>query len=573
MKPDRLLQHFDQLAEAPDAVPRLRRFILDLAVRGKLVEQDLTDEPAAELLKRIDAEKKRLAKAGEIRREKPLPPVDEDTAPIIFTIPASWEWVPIRRIAPDRGQKIPNKEFSYVDVSAIDKERGIITEPQVLAPDEAPSRARKIVQKGDVIYSCVRPYLLNIAVVDKEFEPEPIVSTAFAVLNGLSLVLPRYLWIVLRSPYFVGCVEVKMRGQAYPAINDGDFAPLPVPLPPLAEQHRIVAKVDELMELCDELEAAQAKRERRRDRLVAATLHGLNNGDASADPGARPTFQDSAHFYFNHLPRLTTCPDHIRQLRQTILNLAVRGKLVEQGLKEEWASRLFGRIQQGQQHLIESGEIRRQQPMPSICTEETPYTVPVSWKWVRLGDLAAEITSGSRGWAEYYSSAGSKFIRAQNIRFGYLDLKAIAHVELPASGEGKRTAARKGDLLIVITGAGVTNPGMLDQDIGEAFVSQHVGLVSPIERATSRWLLTCLMATTACRGELLEKAYGAGKPGLNLDTIRMLRIPLPPLAEQHRIVAKVDELMALCDELEARLTTTATTRRQLLEAALYEAIN
>lgn len=180
----------------------------------------------------------------------------------------------------DRGQKIPDKEFLYIDVSAIDKERGKIAEPLVLPPDAAPSRARKIVQKGDVIYSCVRPYLLNIAVVDKEYRPEPIVSTAFAVLNGFGMVVPRYLWVVLRSPFFVICVEEKMRGQAYPAINDRDFAPLPFPLPPLAEQHRIVAKVDELMALCDELESQLTKSAAIRSQLLEATLHSaLTGGD------------------------------------------------------------------------------------------------------------------------------------------------------------------------------------------------------------------------------------------------------------------------------------------------------
>ncbi|MGC2064291.1 MAG: restriction endonuclease subunit S, partial [Thermodesulfovibrionales bacterium] len=238
MNPERLLQNFDRLIDTPDAVPRLRRFILDLAVRGKLVEQDPEDEPAGELLKRIEGEKQRLLKAGKKQKNISHQPIDDED--VLFVLPDSWVWTTIRQITIDRGQKVPNKKFSYIDVSAIDKEQGKIGQPQILTPDVAPSRARKLVQKGDVLYSCVRPYLLNIAIVDVEYKPEPIVSTAFAVLNGLGLVLPRYLWIVLRCPYFVTRVEEKMRGQAYPAINDRDFAPLPVPLPPLAEQHRIV---------------------------------------------------------------------------------------------------------------------------------------------------------------------------------------------------------------------------------------------------------------------------------------------------------------------------------------------
>ena len=229
MNAQRLLQHFERIAEAPDAVPRLRRFILDLAVRGKLVEQDPKDEPAAELLRRIRAEKERLVKDGKISKEKLLPLVNEDETP--FDAPAGWEWVRTRQVTSDRGQTTPSEEFSYIDVTAIDKEAGRIAETKVLTADEAPSRARKVVQAGDVIYSCVRPYLLNIAIVESEIVPPPIASTAFAVLNSFGLVHSRYLWIALRSSFMIESVEARMRGQAYPAINDSDFALLPLPLP------------------------------------------------------------------------------------------------------------------------------------------------------------------------------------------------------------------------------------------------------------------------------------------------------------------------------------------------------
>ena len=272
MNADRLLTFYERIADAPDAIVRLRRFILDLAVRGKLVKQDPNDEPAAELLKRIAAEKTRLVRAGQIRKQKAFPFLESPP----FYVPENWRWARIREVTSDRGQKVPDAVFTYIDVTAIDKENGLIIGPRVLAPSEAPSRARKIIQRGDVIYSCVRPYLLNIAVIEDDYDPAPIASTAFAILNGHGFVLPRYLWIMLRSPFMVACVEENQRGQAYPAINDADFAVLPLPLPPLAEQHRIVAKVDELMALCDRLEVARAEREATRDRLATASLARLN---------------------------------------------------------------------------------------------------------------------------------------------------------------------------------------------------------------------------------------------------------------------------------------------------------
>ena len=153
MNAEHLLAHFDRIADAPDAIPRLRRFILDLAVRSKLVPQDPIDEPASELLKRIAVEKARLVKLGEIRKSKPLPTVKEDP----YELPFNWLWTRIREVTSDRGQTVPDSLFTYIDVTAIDKEAGYIAEAKSLYAHEAPSRARKLVRKGDVVYSCVRP--------------------------------------------------------------------------------------------------------------------------------------------------------------------------------------------------------------------------------------------------------------------------------------------------------------------------------------------------------------------------------------------------------------------------------
>ena len=246
-----VLKNLGQLTTYSSQIKVIRETILNLAVHGRLVEQDPADEPASELLMRIEAAKTQLVKSGKNKKTKSLPP--EISAP--YSVPYNWSWVPIRQISSDRGQRVPDSEFTYIDVSSIDKERGVISVPTIVQASNAPSRARKVVQSGDVVFSCVRPYLLNIAVVDNNLDPPPIASTAFAILNGHGLVLPWYLWIVLRSPFMVSCVEKKMRGQAYPALNDKDFAQLPFPLPPLAEQHRIVDIVGKLLSICDLLKA------------------------------------------------------------------------------------------------------------------------------------------------------------------------------------------------------------------------------------------------------------------------------------------------------------------------------
>ena len=562
MNADRLLAAYERIADTPEAIPRLRRFILDLAVRGKLVDQDSNDEPASELLKQIAAEKVRLVNRGKLKKPKPLPEIDEQ----IYDLPPTWNWTRIRQIASDRGQTVPNSSFTYIDVTAITKETGNITHPNILQANDAPSRARKIVRKGDVLYSCVRPYLLNVAVLDDELEPPPIASTAFAILNSHGLVLPRYLWIVLRSSFMIKCVEKHMRGQAYPAINDTDFSLLPFPLSPLAEQHRIVAKVDELMALCDKLEAARTERETTRNRLAAASLARLNAPDL--DP---TTFQNHAVFALENLTPLTTRPDQIKTLRQTILNLAIRGKLVEQDANDEPASELLDRIALEKARLVRAGEIRKEKKHQPTDGNQGTFQISTSWSWCRLGSLSKVVTSGSRDWAKYYSNEGAVFVRMGNLSKDHyrLRLDNIQRVKAPSEGEGTRTRLEAGDLLISITGD-VGMLGLIPENFGEAYINQHTAMVRPMNEMKGRYLPELL------RSSFAQEQFNAPQRGIKnsfrLTDITQFLVPLPPLAEQHRIVAKVDELMALCDRLEESLTTGDYARRRLLETVLHNAL-
>ena len=357
------------------------------------------------------------------------------------------------------------------------------------------------------------------------------------------------------------------RGVAFPSVSRRQVEELPIPFPPLAEQRRIVAKVDELMALCDRLEAAQAERESRRDRLVVASLQRLSQHTDTCES----TFREYVHFHLRHFQRLTTRPEQVQELRRAVLDLAVCGKLVAQNSNEEPASELLKRIWTSKGRPLGTGIVSRQR-LASIDLDEVLSNLPSNWQAILLGEVCDFVTSGSRGWAEFYSDTGPGFVRAQNIRFGRLQLDDLARVNPPKRAEGTRTQVARGDLLIVITGAGVTNPALLDQDLGEAYVSQHVALVRPQDISLSRWLLLCLMAPAGGRAKLIECAYGAGKPGLNLDNIRSLQIPLPPLAEQQRILGRVDELITLCDRLEAQLTTAQVESRRLLEAVLHEAL-
>jgi type I restriction enzyme S subunit len=535
MNAAQLLAHFDQLAEAPNAVPRLRRFILDLAVRGKLVAQDAGDEPASTLLKQIESEIARLVKIGEMRKPKALPSIETEEEP--FDAPTGWRWVRIRQVTSDRGQTTPAGEFTYIDVGSINKEAGVLGEHKVLSASDAPSRARKVVGKGDVLYSCVRPTLLNIAVVEDEIKPTPIASTAFAVLNSFGLVLPRYIWIALRSPYLEAIVESGMRGQAYPAINDAEFALLPLALPPLTEQHRIVAKVDEIMALCDQLEAAQQERERRRGHLAAASLQRLNQPAADTSPEAQ---REHARFHLHHLPSLTTRPEHIKAMRKTLLNLAIRGSFTRTGGST----------------TSECSESVRKTPKP--------YQISACWRWVRM-DEVVKFNGGSQPpkgtfifqWREGYT-------RLVQIR----DFKSDGHMTYVPNEKATRPF-EENDVMI-----GRYGPPVF-QILRGLSGTHNVALMKavPLTQDLSNDFLFYLLQESRIHETVVrESERTAGQTGIRLPLLNSFVVGLPPLAEQHRIVAKVDALMALCDQLESQLTTTQTDSRRLLEAVLEEAL-
>jgi type I restriction enzyme S subunit len=378
--------------------------------------------------------------------------------------------------------------------------------------------------------------------------------------------LNRYIAVYFKA--FAPWIDGKASGTTFKEVSGKIVANLPFPLPPLAEQHRIVAKVSELMALCDELEATQAKRERRRDRLVAATLHGLNNGDDSSKPGGQPTFEESARFYFNHLPRLTTRPEHIQQLRQTILNLAIRGRLVPQDPNDEPAATLLKRIKLEKQNLIKEGKLKKQEVLEASDKTIIPFDVPTGWKWEQAGTLFLNVTDGFHNTPKP-TNDGYRYLTAKHIRPGKIDFESCLYVDEENHKElFAKTRVKRGDILIVNIGAGCGNPAIVEVDFEFSF--KNVAILNLPNELDRDYILAFLLHyRTIVFDELIK---GGAQPFLGLNMLRQMLIPVPPIAEQHRIVAKVDELMAQCDELEARITETSNTRRQLLEASLSEAI-
>ena len=333
-------------------------------------------------------------------------------------------------------------------------------------------------------------------------------------------------------------------------LNRKSISNILIPLPPLVEQRRIVAKVDELMALCDRLEVARAEREATRDRLSAASLARLNAPDLDST-----TFRNHAAFVLENFAPLTTRLNQIKALRQTIHNLAVRGKLVKQDSVDEPASELLKRITEDKKLRAVSARDRRAGPVEPIDSAEMLYDLPSSWVWVSFGDITIS-RDGER-------VPVSKAEREQ---------RAKVYDYYGASGIIDKIDGYLFDkplILIGEDGANLINRSTAIAFIarGKYWVNNHAHVLDGLNEDYLRYLELFINAT-----DLKPFVTGTAQPKMNQAKMNSIPVALPPLAEQHRIVAKVDGLLALCDRLKASLGSADTTRHRLLESLLQDAL-
>ncbi|MDW8844576.1 restriction endonuclease subunit S [Erwinia sp. MMLR14_017] len=549
-------------------IKKLRELILELAVRGKLVPQDPNDEPASELLKRIAAEKAELVKQGKIKKQKLLPEISEDEKP--FELPVGWEWVRISEIGHDWGQKTPDRQFTYIDVGSINKKLGIINEPEIVQANDAPSRARKIVKKGTVVYSTVRPYLLNIAMIAKEFDPEPVASTAFAIIHPFRGVFSKYIYYYLRSSTFITYVEGCQTGIAYPAINDKQFFTGLIAIPPSNEQDLIVNKVGELMALCDQLEQQSLTSLEAHSQLVEtllATLTNSKNADELAENWARMSEQFDTFF---------TTEASIDALKQTILQLAVMGKLVPQDPNDEPVSELLKRIEQEKAQLVKEGKIKKQKPLPPVSDEEKPFELPEGWEWCRFEDIVdiqSGITKGRNLVGRELISV--PYLRVANVQRGHLDLSEIKTIDIPAD-EKDKYQVKTNDLLITEGGDWDTvgRTAVWTESSFYMANQNHVFKARPIMNELNVKWIEIFMNSSVSR----KYFAGASKQTTNLASINKTQlrgcfIALPPISESSRILAQYMSLLNVCDGLKSQLQSAQQTQLHLADALTDAALS
>ena len=493
----------------------LRKSILQAAVQGKLVPQDKNDEPASELLKRIQAEKAVLIKEGKLKKEKPLSPVTEDEIP--YDLPNGWTWCHLSDLGNIQSSKrVFTSEFVSkgipfyrgTEIGALAGKRDVVSKYYITDKhyqDLINQTGKPII--GDLLMPSICPDG-RIWLVDTD---EP-----FYFKDG------RVLWVRLLTEnidnkYIQQALKARLIADYSNIASGTTFAELKIfilkqiaiPLPPLFEQERIVRKIDELMVLCDELEVAEKELD---------TLE--------------------SHF-FNYLPK-------------SILQAAVQGKLVPQDKNDESASELLKRIQAEKAVLIKEGKLKKEKPLPPITEDEIPYDLPDGWVWCRAIDVCSYI---QRGKSPTYSETKTYPVVSQKcVQWKGMNMSKARFIapETVSKYEESRKLTT-GDLLWNSTGQGTLGRiAIYDERLNPykyAVADSHVTVLRPLQ-VLSKYMYYWF-AGPEVQSTIEERATGSTKQiELVTSTIMSYIFPLPPLEEQQRIVTKVDELMALCDELK-----------------------
>jgi type I restriction enzyme S subunit len=560
-------EHLPLLASAPEGIKKLRGLILELAVRGKLVPQDPNDEPASELLKRIAEEKAQLVAEGKIRGSKPQPSVGEDD--ISFVLPNGWaverlgvtSHLITKGVTPTTlGHAYTSSGINFVKVENIESRRILKSAiSQFISPETDELMSRSRLEAGDVLFS-IAGTIGKTCLIQKEDLPANT-NQALAIIRGTSTVFLQDFLLSQLDSFVSEKTKQRARGGAMPNVSLGDLSELVLVIPPITEQRRIVAKVDELMALCDQLEAQQDDASAAHAQLVQTLLDSLIQAK-DADDFAANWQRLSAHFDV-----LFTTEASIDALKQTILQLAVMGKLVPQDPNDEPASGLLKRISGVKERLVAEGRISKQKTLPAVSEEERSCDLPKTWAWCRLQD-AFDVRDGTHDTPKYQRS-GFPLVTSKNLYTGRLD---FSDVKLISEEDHRKISVRskvdRGDVLFAMIGS-IGNPVIVDTDI--SFSIKNVALVKQYSPGlmSERYLLQYLLVAAA---DMREKASGAVQSFVSLGSIRLCPFAVPPLSEQHRIVAKVDELMAFCDQIKTQLSTAHQLHEKLAGALVEQAV-
>ncbi|RIZ67618.1 MAG: restriction endonuclease subunit S [Methylococcales bacterium] len=538
-------------------IKKLRELILELAVRGKLVPQDASDEPASELLKRIATEKAKLVAEGKIKKSKPLESITEEDKP--YALPQGWQWARIIQLFQvtsggsfDISAEMDSGEYIYLkvgDMNTSENETVITTSSRFVNPNI--KERNGIIPANSIIF----PKRGGAIATNKK---RLVTSEIFVDLNIMAITVPRSISLIYTFQWLGGVDLAQLNtGTSVPQINHKDIEPLIFPLPPLAEQHRIVAKVDELMALCDQLENQHNNAAEAHEKLVTHLLGTLTQTQNTEDFN---THWQRISEYFN---TLFTTEASIDALKQTLLQLAVMGKLVPQDPNDEPVSELLKRIQAEKAKLVAEGKIKKDKPLAEITEEEKPFDLPVGWEWV----LFEQILSYKQG---LQVGTENQFLKKETGATRYLRITDFRNDDeiRYIKDSSQDVYCNEIDLLMIRYGgtAGEIVSGK------KGIYHNNMFRIDYDQKLLDRKYLWNYLALPSIRNELDGGSTSSTMPQISHKVMNKIKLPLAPIEEQQRIVTKVDELMAICDQLKSCLTEANQLQQKLADVVIMQVI-
>jgi type I restriction enzyme S subunit len=526
MDAQQFLAEFGHIANAPGGVIKLRELVLQLAIQGRLISPLATIESSNGLLAEIRAIKAKLVFDKKLSREKPFPEISKSE--IDVNSPPHWEWIRFgeiwqllsgRDLEPSQYNDSKNG-IPYI-TGASNIENGVIN---INRWTESPLVVSTV---GDLLITCkgtIGKTAFN------NFGEVHIARQIMAIRNFSGKLNTGFLKIWLDG--FISHLVSKSKSMI-PGFSRDDLILAIYPVPPLEEQARIVAKVDELIALCDRLEQQQQQRRKLQNALRQSILQAVATATSPHE------LQSSWNRLANHFGQLFSAPEDVRQLRDVTFDLALRGLFLTESL-------LNNQVE--------------------ISNDDRP-TLPSGWEWKDLTALSEYITSGSRGWKLYIANNGDAFIRSQDIRQDSLIFDNPAYVLLPEKAEGKRTLVRPSDLLLTITGGNVGKCAVVSELPYKAYVSQHVALIRLKDPSLAEFIHYWMINAYGGRGFLSRYIYG-DKPGLNLTQVGSVPIPVPPMASLSQIIISLRTHQQICDRLAEQLRIKNTLAGALALAAV-----
>lgn len=573
MDAKQFIAEFGHIANAMGGVQCLREMILELAISGRLLEHQEYLESSKDLLLKVEAHRKKLVKNGEMKRPKQLSEITLDEMP--FTLPEQWEFQRLGLVCDIvRGITFPasRKETSKSNENVVclrtaNIQKEVDWDNLIYVDPSFAKRKDQWVQDGDTLISMANSYeLVGKVSLVRQVKYK---STFGGFISAIRphLLNSEYLYLLLSSPY----MQNTMRATASQTVNIANISlagmqPIPVPIPPLAEQARIVAKVDELMALCDQLEEQQQQKRQLQNLLRQASLQAVS---AASSP-----FELKQHWkrLQDNFEQLFSAPEDVKELRDLVLDLAVNGHLTQNLQTDESAILLKNKIEKAKEVGISKGYIKKKKPVVGEILESV--FIPSYWTQLRLDDALTNIDAG-------WSPKCLAHSRRDEEAWGVLKTTSVQvlkflpneHKELPIALDPRPEYEIKlGDILV--TRAGPSNRVgiccVVDEAPAKLMISDKLIRFHIVgDLIDARFITLCLSAGESGRiFKSMKTGMADSQMNITQDRLRSVPIPLPPRAEQNRILSRVEELMKTCDHYENKLSLTNNLAQQFATASV-----